>query len=323
MSPLLEVRNLSVSFRTGEGLLKAVDHISYSVYPGESVSVVGESGSGKSMSAHAVMGLIPRPPGEVSGETIFEGQDLQKLDREALRRIRGAKIAMVFQEPMTSLNPVLSIGTQLREGMIQHLGLTSKQADSRAVDLLKMVGIPEPERRLIQYPHHFSGGMRQRVMIASAISCEPKLIIADEPTTALDVTIQAQILDLMNAVSKRLNATLILITHNLGIVARYTSRVNVMYAGRIIESATTDEIFARPSHPYTRGLLASVPRIDKPRDEALVPIRGQPPDLTRLLPGCAFTPRCPIAEDRCTRAQPSLDVIAEDHYAACIKAERL
>ena len=255
MATLLEVRNLCVGFHTGEGFLKAVDNIEFSVFPGESVSIVGESGSGKSMTAHAVMGLVPEPPGEVSGETFFDGKDLQKLEGEELRRIRGAGIAMVFQEPMTSLNPVLAIGTQLREGMVQHLGLTTRQADKRAVELLKMVGISEAERRLKQYPHHFSGGMRQRVMIATAISCEPKLIIADEPTTALDVTIQAQILDLMKVLSERLGAAMILITHNLGIVARYTSRVNVMYAGRIVESANTEEIFARPSHPYTQGLL--------------------------------------------------------------------
>ncbi len=323
MTPLLDVRDLCVGFRTDDGLLKAVDKISYGVYPGESISVVGESGSGKSMSAHAVMGLIPEPPGEVSGQTFFDGQDLQLLDDDALRSIRGAEIAMIFQEPMTSLNPVLSIGTQLREGVMQHQGLTARQADNRAVELLGMVGISEPERRLKQYPHHFSGGMRQRVMIATAISCEPKLIIADEPTTALDVTIQAQILELMNVLSKRLGAAMILITHNLGIVARYTSRVNVMYAGRIVESATTEEIFARPSHPYTRGLLASVPRLDKPRGEALVPIQGQPPDLTRLLPGCAFTPRCPLAEERCAQGQPPLDLVAPDHHAACVRAGQI
>ncbi len=240
-----------------------------------------------------------------------------------MRQIRGAKIAMIFQEPMTSLNPVLSISTQLREGMVRHLGLTTRQADSRAVDLLKMVGIPEPERRLKQYPHHFSGGMRQRVMIATAISCEPQLIIADEPTTALDVTIQAQILDLMSKLSERLGAATILITHNLGIVARYASRVNVMYAGRIVESAATEEIFDRPGHPYTKGLLASIPRVDKPRQEALIPIQGQPPDLLHPLPGCSFTPRCPLAEERCLEGLPPLMEIAKEHRAACIKADRV
>ena len=320
--PILEIKGLKTHFFTYNGVVRAVDGIDLTVNRNEVVGIVGETGCGKSVTVRSTMGLVPEPRGEVSGETFFDGRDLQKLEGEELRRIRGAEIAMVFQEPMTSLNPVLAIGTQLREGMVQHLGLTTRQADKRAVELLRMVGISEAERRLKQYPHHFSGGMRQRVMIATAISCEPKLIIADEPTTALDVTIQAQILDLMKVLSERLGAAMILITHNLGIVARYTSRVNVMYAGRIVESASTEEIFVRPSHPYTQGLLASVPRIDKPRSEALIPIQGQPPDLARLTPGCAFAPRCPIAEERCVQAPPPLDLIAKDHRAACIEAER-
>ncbi len=320
---LLEIRNLSVDFHMPEGVVKAVDDISFSVAPGETVAVVGESGSGKSVSALAVMGLLPRPPARVSGEILFEGRDLATLDDEELRRVRGRHIAMVFQEPMTSLNPLLSIGTQLTEGMELHLKMTKAQAHQRAVELLGMVGISEPEGRLKQYPHHFSGGMRQRVMIAIALACEPKLIIADEPTTALDVTIQAQILELMKDLTRRLNVALILITHNLGIVARYATRVNVMYAGRIVESAVTAELFARPRHPYTLGLLASIPRLDKPRGEPLVPIEGQPPDLGRLGPGCAYCPRCDYCVEDCTSAKPPLVAVLPGHSSACLRAADL
>ena len=320
---LLEIRHLSVDFHMPEGVVKAVDDSSYQVAPGETVAVVGESGSGKSVSALAVMGLLPRPPARVSGEIMFEGRDLATLDDEELRRVRGRHIAMVFQEPMTSLNPLLSIGTQLTEGMELHLKMTKAQAHRRAVELLGMVGISEPEGRLKQYPHHFSGGMRQRVMIAIALACEPKLIIADEPTTALDVTIQAQILELMKDLTRRLNVALILITHNLGIVARYATRVNVMYAGRIVESAATAELFARPRHPYTLGLLASIPRLDKPRSEPLVPIEGQPPDLSRLGPGCAYCPRCGWCVEACTSAKPPLVTVLSGHSSACLRAADL
>jgi len=323
MSKLLDIQDLGVRFRTPEGAIQAVDGVSYCVAAGESVAVVGESGSGKSVSALAIMGLVPSPPGTVSGRVMFEGRDLLTLDDESLRQIRGARIGMIFQEPMTSLNPLLTIGTQLRESMKQHLGLTTAQATARAAELLKMVGISEPERRLRQYPHHFSGGMRQRVMIAIALSCEPRLVIADEPTTALDVTIQAQILTLMKDLTARLGVALILITHNLGIVARYTSRVHVMYAGRMVESCRTDEIFARPRHPYTIGLLASVPRLDKPRGERLVPIEGQPPDMARLGPGCAYQPRCGFAVSRCLASPPPLDTIAADHRTACFQSSQL
>jgi oligopeptide/dipeptide ABC transporter ATP-binding protein len=323
MTNLLDIRDLGVCFRTPEGALQAVDGVAYAVAPGESVAVVGESGSGKSVSALAVMGLVPSPPGEVTGRVLFEGRDLLTLDAEALRRIRGPGIGMIFQEPMTALNPLLSIGTQLRETTELHLNLTSKQAHARAIELLTMVGISEPERRLKQYPHHFSGGMRQRVMIAIALSCEPKLVIADEPTTALDVTIQAQILTLMKDLTTRLGAALVLITHNLGIVARYTTRVHVMYAGRIVESSPTDEIFARPRHPYTTGLLASVPRLDKPRGERLVPIEGQPPDLARLGQGCAYRPRCGLAVAACAATKPPLEAVAAGRRAACLQADRL
>jgi oligopeptide/dipeptide ABC transporter ATP-binding protein len=323
MADLLEIHDLSVRFRTPEGIVQAVDQISYSVASGESVAVVGESGSGKSVSALAIMGLVPSPPGEVSGRVLFEGRDLLSLGDEALRNIRGAGIGMVFQEPMTSLNPVLTIGTQLRETMQTHLGLTASQAQARAVELLTMVGISEAERRLGQYPHHFSGGMRQRVMIAIALSCEPRLVIADEPTTALDVTIQAQILALMKDLTTRLGASLILITHNLGIVARYTSRVHVMYAGRVVESSPTNRIFAEPRHPYTLGLLASVPRLDKPRGGRLVPIEGQPPDLARLGAGCAYRPRCSFAVEACAATKPPYEPIAPDHRIACIRSDHL
>jgi len=320
---LLEIEDLSVHFHTLEGVVKAVDGISYTVHQGERVAVVGESGSGKSVSALAVMGLVPAPPGVVRGSVRFAGEELTTMDVNALRRLRGRHVAMVFQEPMTSLNPVLSIGTQITETIELHLGLSAKAARARAVELLSLVGISEPARRLDQYPHHFSGGMRQRVMIAMALSCEPRLLIADEPTTALDVTIQAQILELMKDLSARFGVALVLITHNLGVVARYAQRVNVMYAGRIAESGTTREIFARPRHPYTVGLLASVPRIDRPKGERLVPIDGQPPDLARLGPGCAYRPRCRWAVAECAVARPPLAAVFEGHEAACFRSAAL
>ncbi len=320
MTHLLEIMDLSVRFGTPEGTVQAVDGVSYAVDAGEAIAIVGESGSGKSVSALAIIGLVPSPPGQVTGQVLFDGRDLLSLDEESLRQIRGARIGMIFQEPMTSLNPLLTIGTQLRETMEVHLDLTRQQASARAVDLLKMVGISEPDRRMKQYPHHFSGGMRQRVMIAIALSCEPRLVIADEPTTALDVTIQAQILTLMRDLTDRLGAALVLITHNLGIVARYTSRVHVMYAGRMVESSRTEEIFMHPCHPYTMGLLASVPRLDKPRGQRLVPIEGKPPDLTRLGPGCAFRPRCSYAVAMCANTKPPLDSIAPGHRTACFQS---
>ena len=317
MAKLLEIEDLTVSFRTPGGVVRAVDGISYSVSESEIVAVVGESGSGKSVSALAVLGLVPQPPGSVSGAVRFKGQNLLDLGAEELRRIRGRQIAMVFQEPMTSLNPVLSIGQQLTETLRLHLGQSAAAARARAIELLGLVGISDPERRLIQYPHHLSGGMRQRVMIAMAISCEPELIIADEPTTALDVTIQAQILELLQGISRRLGLALIIITHNLGIVARYAHRVNVMYAGRIVEQAEAGEIYRQPSHPYTAGLLNSVPRLDRPRGQPLDPIPGAPPDLTRLGPGCAFRPRCRFAGARCAGERPALRILTGSHASAC------
>ena len=319
---LLDVRDLALEFATPGGNVRAVNGISYSVEAGEIVAIVGESGSGKTAGALAVMGLIPRPPGRiVGGEAVFEGQDLLKLPEEDIRRVRGHRISMVFQEPMTSLNPVLSIGRQLTEAMRLHLGLDRHAADAKAVDLLGMVGISDPERRLRQFPHHFSGGMRQRVMIAIALACEPRLILADEPTTALDVTIQAQILALMQDLTRRLGVALVIITHNLGVVARYADRVNVMYAGRIVEQGSAAAVYRTPSHPYTIGLLNSVPRLDRPRGVPLDPIPGNPPDLARLGPGCAFAPRCGLAVTRCHEADPSLLDFSDDHAAACWRTE--
>jgi len=325
MTSVLEVRGLKTYFYTSQGVVKAVDGVSYSVSEGETVALVGESGCGKTVSALSVMRLVAAPAGRiVDGQILFKGQDLLKLDEESMRRHRGREIAMVFQEPMTSLNPVLSIGRQLTEGLEIHLGMTARQALRRSVELLAMVGIPDSERRLAQYPHQFSGGMRQRMMIAMALSCGPSLIMADEPTTALDVTIQAQILELIKDLSRRLGVALVIITHNLGVVARYADRVNVMYAGKMIEQGTAREVYASPRHPYTLGLLRSVPRLDEPRKSKLVPIDGQPPDLTRLPAGCAFAPRCVYKIDRCTREVPPLEPVgATGHLSACWVADKL
>ncbi len=325
---LLDVRNLSTQFATRGGVVRAVDDVSWDVKEGETVALVGESGCGKSVSALSIMRLIAPPAGRiVGGQVIFKGRDLLTLDEEAMRRVRGREIAMIFQEPMTSLNPVLSVGRQLTEGLEIHLGKTPEQARVRACELLAMVGISDPERRLPQYPHQFSGGMRQRMMIAMALACEPSLVLADEPTTALDVTIQAQILELMKDLSRRLGVAMLMITHNLGIVARYADRVNVMYAGRIIERGTAREIYGSPRHPYTLGLLRSVPRLDEPRRSRLAPIDGQPPDLTRLPPGCAFGPRCTFRVERCTVERPPLRATTQNgasaHVSACWEAERL
>ncbi|MGA8005571.1 MAG: ABC transporter ATP-binding protein [Burkholderiales bacterium] len=324
MATLLQVENLRTQFETSAGIVRAVDGVSYTVDEGETVGIVGESGCGKSVGALSVLRLIPDPPGRVVGGSIrFRGEDLLAMSDEKLHAVRGGQIAMVFQEPMTSLNPVLTIGLQLCETMEFHLKLTPEQARLRAVELLGMVGISEPGRRLDQYPHHLSGGMRQRVMIALAMSCKPKLIIADEPTTALDVTIQAQILELMKNLTKRFGVALVVITHNLGVVARYADRVNVMYAGRIVESGTAADIYHRPMHPYTLGLLRSVPRMDRPRGEKLIPIQGQPPDLTREIVGCAYRPRCNMATERCAREDPVREAVSPGHDAACFEKDRL
>ena len=324
MATLLQVRNLTTQFFTSSGTVRAVDNVTFDVDEGETVAVVGESGCGKSVSALSILRLVPWPPGKIIGGSInFRGQNLLEMSDEDIRRVRGREISMVFQEPMTSLNPVLSIGLQLTETMQHHLGLSPAQALKRAAELLEMVGISEPKRRLAQFPHHLSGGMRQRVMIALALSCEPKLIIADEPTTALDVTIQAQILELMKDLTKRLGVALVVITHNLGVVARYADRVNVMYAGKIIEMGSAQQIYHQPHHPYTLGLLASVPRMDQPRGTRLIPIDGQPPDLTRLDGGCAFRPRCRFAVDRCAQEFPPLENIDSGHVSACWRVKEI
>jgi oligopeptide/dipeptide ABC transporter ATP-binding protein len=325
MPPLLEVRGLHTEFRTGAGLVRAVDGISYTVEQGETVAIVGESGSGKSVEALSILRLIPDPPGRITaGEILFDGRDLRTISEPEMRKVRGRDIGMVFQEPMTSLNPVLTIGRQITETLEQHEGADPAAAEKRSLELLELVGIADAQRRLRQYPHQLSGGMRQRVMIAIALACNPKLIIADEPTTALDVTIQAQILELMKSLSTRLNVALIVITHNLGIVARYANRVNVMYAGRIVETGSADAIYHDPRHPYTIALLKSVPRLDQPRRARLDPVEGQPPDLTRLDGGCAFRPRCRFAVDKCAQAYPPLEAVGEaGHLSACFRSAEL
>ncbi len=323
MPPLLEVMDLHTEFRTGAGLVRAVDGISYTVEAGETVAIVGESGSGKSVSALSLLRLIPDPPGRIThGEIRFAGRDIMQLSDAEMREIRGGDIGMVFQEPMTSLNPVLTIGRQITETLEQHRGADRYAAHRRAVELLGLVGIADADRRLRQYPHQLSGGMRQRIMIAIALACDPKLIIADEPTTALDVTIQAQILELMKDLTRRLNVALIIITHNLGVVARYANRVNVMYAGRLVETGSAPEVYHKPRHPYTQALLRSVPRLDRPRQERLDPVEGQPPDLMRLGSGCAFRPRCRFAVAACEQAQPPLEQAGvAGHLAACFRSQ--
>ena len=325
MPPLLEVRDLHTEFRTGAGTVPAVDGISYTVERGETVAIVGESGSGKTAGALSILRLIPDPPGRVTGgEILFDGRDLLRLSGEDIRQVRGADIGMIFQEPMTSLNPVLTIGRQITETIEQHRGTDRPTAQKRAVELLAVVGIADPARRLKQYPHQLSGGMRQRIMIAIALACDPKLIIADEPTTALDVTIQAQILELMKELTRRLHVALIIITHNLGVVARYANRVNVMYAGRIVESGPAADIYHEPRHPYTIALLRSVPRLDRPRQARLDPVEGQPPDLTRLDAGCSFRPRCRFAIEACAVARPPLQRAADrPHFAACFRSNEI
>ena len=318
MAKLLQIRDMATYFSTDDGVVKAVDGVSYEVDEGEILGVVGESGCGKTVSALTVMRLIADPPGKiVRGEVIFDGQDLLSLNGRAMRKIRGNRIAMIFQEPMTSLNPVLTIGRQLTETLELHLKMSSSQARERARELLEMVGIPDPGRRLSDYPHQLSGGMSQRVMVAMAISCNPSLIIADEPTTALDVTIQAQILELMQSLSRQLGMALIIITHNLGVIARYATRVLVMYAGKIIEMASAREIYHNSRHPYTLGLLNSVPRLDEPIGAKLDPIEGLPPDLINLPEGCSFAPRCRYAIEKCTSETPPLMNAGELHESSC------
>ncbi len=318
MAKLLEIENLRTYFFTEEGVVRAVDGVTWHLDEGETLGLVGESGCGKSVTAMSILRLVQNPPGRiVDGSIIFEGQDLLQVDDAEMRSIRGNRIAMVFQEPMTSLNPVLTIGQQIKEAITLHLGLQDAESTARAVELLEMVGIPEADSRLSDYPHQFSGGMRQRVMIAMALSCNPKLLIADEPTTALDVTIQAQILEIMARLSKELGTAVLVITHNLGVVARYADRVNVMYAGKIVESGTAIDIFKRPRHPYTVGLMASVPRLDETEKVRLATIEGQPPLLIQPIEGCSFEPRCDWAIDKCVTGPPPLEEKEPGHMAAC------
>jgi oligopeptide transport system ATP-binding protein len=315
---LLGVRNLTVDFCTEAGVVTAVDHISFDLRAGEIVALVGESGCGKSTTALALLRLIANPPGRIaSGEVRFHGKDLLQVSEADIRQIRGNHIAMIFQDPMTSLNPVYTIGRQLGEPLELHKGLHGGACLEKCLALLKSVSIPEPRRRRQSYPHQFSGGMQQRVMIAMGMSCDPEIIIADEPTTALDVTIQAQLLELLQAQVIHHGTALLLITHNLGVVARYADGVNVMYAGRIVESGSADEIFTAPRHPYTIGLLRCVPRFDAPAGQPLKPIEGQPPDALNPPRGCPFHPRCPFAFDLCSKEEPALTHVGDNHVSAC------
>ncbi|MFA7503294.1 MAG: ABC transporter ATP-binding protein [Burkholderiaceae bacterium] len=317
-TPVLEVRDLTTRFRTDRGMVTAVDRVSFDLASGETLAIVGESGSGKSVTALSILRLIPNPPGEIaSGQILFDGQDLLRLDDAGMRAIRGNRIAMIFQEPMSSLNPGITIGRQVAEPINLHQRIPWKQAQEMATELLARVRIPDAAKRLSHYPHQFSGGMRQRVMIAMALACRPRLIIADEPTTALDVTVQAQVLDILKELTRETGASLILITHDLGVVARYADKVAVMYAGRIVESAPARELYGRPAHPYTRGLMASVPRLDSDTSQRLVPIDGQPPDLSTLPKGCSFAPRCALAFERCRQERPALEPVGPDHLKAC------
>ncbi len=326
MSPLLEVSGLKVHFASQGETVRAVDDVSFSLARGETLGIVGESGSGKSVTALAIMRLIPSPPGRIVGGSVrFDGRDLLALSNDEIRAVRGREIAMIFQDPMTSLNPVLTVGRQITEILEVHLGLTPKAARSRAVDLLKLVGIPAPERRLDDYPHRFSGGMRQRVMIAMAVACNPKLLIADEPTTALDVTIQAQILDIIQNLQRELGMGVIMITHDLGVVAGMSDRVCVMYGGRVVEDGLTEAVFEDPRMPYTMGLLNSIPRLDREDEARLTPIPGVPPEPIGEATFCRFAPRCSFVAPVCRALVPPARLVAEGRRAAChfdLRAER-
>ncbi|MFD3919151.1 ABC transporter ATP-binding protein [Streptomyces sp. NPDC058595] len=314
---LLDVRDLQVEFHTRDGVVKAVNGVSYSVDAGETLAVLGESGSGKSVTAQAVMGILDMPPGRITGgEVLFKGQDLLKLKEDRRRKIRGADMAMIFQDALSSLNPVLSVGAQLGEMFIVHRGMSRKDARAKSVELMDRVRIPAAKERVNDYPHQFSGGMRQRIMIAMAMALEPSLIIADEPTTALDVTVQAQVMELLGELRRELDMGLILITHDLGVVADVADKIAVMYAGRIVESAPVHDIYKAPAHPYTRGLLDSIPRLDQ-KGRELYAIKGLPPNLLRIPAGCAFNPRCPRARDICRTDVPPLFEVDENRHSAC------
>jgi peptide/nickel transport system ATP-binding protein len=328
--PLLRVEDLRTHFELRRGVVKAVDGVSFALAPHETLAIVGESGCGKSITALSLMRLVPDPPGRIVGGSVtLEGRDLLALDDEAMRAVRGKDMAMIFQEPMTSLNPVMTIGRQIAEAVLLHERLGRRQALEKAVEMLRLTGIPEPRQRAKEYPHQLSGGMRQRAMIAMALACNPKLLIADEPTTALDVTIQAQILDLILDLQRKLGTAVILITHDLGVVAETAQRVIVMYAGRKVEEAPVEELFARPQHPYTHGLMASIPRLPSMREEVLnaperlQEIPGTVPALTDLPPGCVFAPRCAHADDRCRTAYPDYEEKRPGHWAACWRSHEL
>jgi peptide/nickel transport system ATP-binding protein len=320
--PLLSVEDLRVEFSTEDGIVHAVDGISYTVDAGQTLGIVGESGSGKTVSSLTTLGLTRQQGARIEGRIVFEGRDLVALPDDELRRIRGNEIAMIFQDPLSSLHPFYKVGVQLTEAVHAHRDVSKAAARARAVELLELVGIPDPQNRVDQFPHEFSGGMRQRVMIAMALANEPKLLIADEPTTALDVTVQAQILALLDQLQRRLGMAIIVITHDLGVVAEITDEIAVMYAGRIVERAPTEPIFGSPQHPYTWGLLKSIPRLDTPRDEELVPIAGRPPSLIKRPSGCFFHPRCPYVREAHTRTDPKLEPVTGDprHSVACLLA---
>ena len=322
-APVLEVRDLKTYFHTRDGVVRAVDGVSFKVNAGETLAVVGESGCGKSVTSLSILRLIASPPGRnEGGEILFQGEDLLKASEARMRDIRGNKISMIFQEPMTSLNPVLTIGKQISEVLVLHQNMNESQAKAKAVELLKLVKIPEAESRVDQYPHQLSGGMRQRVMIAMALACDPTVLIADEPTTALDVTIQAQILNLMRELRDRTGASIILITHDLGVVAEMAQRVVVMYAGKKVEEADVKELFASPLHPYTRGLMNSMPKLDEEESTRLEEIPGMVPSLREPIVGCAFAPRCAHATDKCRTETPVLEQKKSDHFAACWHSEK-
>ena len=318
--PVLEVRDLRTYFHTEEGVARAVDGVSFAVGRGQTLGLVGESGCGKSVSAFSIMRLVPDPPGRIeAGQILLKGRDLLALDEEEMRRVRGDDLAMIFQEPMTSLNPVLTCGFQIAEAIVLHQQVSKQEAHARAVEMLKLVGIPAPDQRSGEYPHQLSGGMRQRVMIAMALSCNPDVLIADEPTTALDVTIQAQILALLESLQKSLQMAIVMITHDFGVIAETADQVAVMYAGQIVEHAATQVLFARPRHPYTHGLLRSIPRLDDAQ-ERLDIIPGMVPDARAFPPGCRFAPRCPLADARCRAETPRLEEVEAGHWASCWKA---
>ena len=316
---ILEVQHLKTYFYQDGSVVRAADDLSYDIHAGECVAIIGESGSGKSVSAMSILGLIADPPGRIEGgKILFHGKDLLEMDDEELSEIRGSKISMIFQEPSTALNPVMTVGKQVAEPLRVHKHMSKKEAMAKAVEALRMVNIPNPEERVKQYPFEFSGGMQQRVMIAMAMTCEPELLIADEPTTALDVTIQAQVLEELNKLRREKGTALLLITHNLGVVARYADTVKIMYGGKIVEEGTSDDVFRDPHHPYTMGLIRAVPRLDRPRSEGLYTIKGDPPDMSKIQPDCcAFAERCPYADAQCRAQRPIPETLSQTHKCSC------